>query len=149
MITQAIGLGLVISLVFSEIFGLAAGGMVVPGYVALQLHKPLMVIGTVIASLITYLFTKFLANFMFLYGRRRFVLNILVGFLVAQLLPLIFTFSLTDNKIQLSAIGLIIPGLMANWMEQQGVFSTLFALFVAASLIRILLMIISGGTILL
>lgn len=149
MITQAIGLGLVISLIFSEVFGLAAGGMVVPGYVALELHKPLVVIGTVIASLITYLFTKFLSNFMFLYGRRRFVLNVLIGFLVAKMLPLIFSFSIMKHTVYMYAVGLIIPGLVANWMEQQGVFSTLYVLFIAASIIRILLIIISGGTILL
>src|SRR6267143_394130 len=38
MVEQAVGLGLVISLIFSETLGLAAGGMVVPGYVALLFH---------------------------------------------------------------------------------------------------------------
>ena len=40
MIYQSIGLGLVVSLVFSEILGLAAGGLVVPGYIALYLDQP-------------------------------------------------------------------------------------------------------------
>ena len=31
LLTVAIGIGLAISLLFSEMFGLAAGGMVVPG----------------------------------------------------------------------------------------------------------------------
>ena len=50
---EAIGLGLLISLFFSETLGLAAGGMVVPGYVALMLHHPLRILGTVGVSLAT------------------------------------------------------------------------------------------------
>jgi hypothetical protein len=41
IVIQAIGIGLVLSLIFSETLGLAAGGMVVPGYVALMIHHPL------------------------------------------------------------------------------------------------------------
>ena len=37
MIELAIALGLVLSLFFVDAFGLAAGGIVVPGYIALQL----------------------------------------------------------------------------------------------------------------
>ena len=48
MVEEAIGLGLVISLMFSETLGLAAGGMVVPGYLALLIHEPLRIIGTVL-----------------------------------------------------------------------------------------------------
>ena len=47
MVEQAIGLGLAISLVFSETLGLAAGGMVVPGYLALMIHEPMRIAGTV------------------------------------------------------------------------------------------------------
>ena len=38
VIMQAIGIGLVLSLIFSETLGLAAGGMVVPGYAALMIQ---------------------------------------------------------------------------------------------------------------
>ena len=34
----SIGIGLAVSLLFSEIFGLAAGGMIVPGYIGLYLN---------------------------------------------------------------------------------------------------------------
>ena len=40
ILTASIGIGLVVSLMFSEMFGLAAGGMVVPGYIALYLNRP-------------------------------------------------------------------------------------------------------------
>ena len=50
MVEQAIGLGLVVSLIFSETLGLAAGGMVVPGYLALMIHEPLRTAGTVVCA---------------------------------------------------------------------------------------------------
>ena len=37
----SVGIGLAISLLFTEMFGIAAGGMIVPGYIALHLTKPL------------------------------------------------------------------------------------------------------------
>ena len=40
IVVQSVGIGLALSLFFSETLGLAAGGMVVPGYVALMLHHP-------------------------------------------------------------------------------------------------------------
>ncbi|HPF70070.1 MAG TPA: poly-gamma-glutamate biosynthesis protein PgsC/CapC, partial [Candidatus Krumholzibacteria bacterium] len=39
------------SLVFSEILGLAAGGLVVPGYIALYLDQPLRVLSTILVAL--------------------------------------------------------------------------------------------------
>ena len=40
MVELAITLGLIFSLLSYEVFGLAAGGIVVPGYIALQLSQP-------------------------------------------------------------------------------------------------------------
>jgi hypothetical protein len=53
VVEQAIGLGLLVSLIFSETLGLAAGGMVVPGYIALMVHEPLRLAGTILVSLLT------------------------------------------------------------------------------------------------
>ena len=40
MIEFAVAIGIVLSLFFIEAFGMAAGGIIVPGYVALQLGSP-------------------------------------------------------------------------------------------------------------
>ena len=52
LLTVAIGVGLAVSLLFSEMFGLAAGGMVVPGYCALFLNRPFNIALTLIAALL-------------------------------------------------------------------------------------------------
>jgi poly-gamma-glutamate synthase PgsB/CapB/poly-gamma-glutamate biosynthesis protein PgsC/CapC len=141
---EAFGLGLVISLIFSESLGLAAGGMVVPGYIALSLHKPFLVLGTVIASLLTLWTLKFFTNYMLIYGRRRIVFTILLGFIFGWIAKSLFIFSLPDYRLELASIGYIIPGLIANWMERQGAVKTLCVMIVTAVLVRLLLMLLSG-----
>src|SRR5882672_2613526 len=85
MAEEAIGLGLVISLIFSETLGLAAGGMVVPGYLALMIHEPLRIVGTVACALLTLGTLKLLSRYTLIYGRRRIVVAILIGFVFGAL----------------------------------------------------------------
>ena len=145
MIAEAIGLGLVISLVFSELLGFAAGGMVVPGYIALYLDEPTRIVGTLLAALAAYLIVRFLSNFMIIYGRRRLVLVVLIGFLlgyVSRQLPLIAAY---EEGIALQAIGFIIPGLIAYWMERQGVIETVTPMIMAGFLVRLFVIVLHGG----
>ena len=143
---QSIGLGLIVSVVFSETLGLAAGGMVVPGYMALMIHAPLRILGTIIVSLLTFYSVKFLSNYMFIYGRRRTVLVILIGFLLGWLSRNFFMIPLPSGaSLEFQSVGFIIPGLIANWMERQGVVQTLSTMIVAAVVVRLLLMIFTGG----
>jgi len=146
LILRSVGLGLVLSLIFSETLGLAAGGMVVPGYMALMIHHPLRIAGTVVVSLATFLTVKFLSNYMFIYGRRRTVVVILIGFAFGWLSrDFLVIHTSSAWAIEMQTIGLIIPGLIANWMERQGVVETISTMLIAAIVIRLLLMILSGG----
>jgi gamma-polyglutamate biosynthesis protein CapC len=145
LMVESVGLGLVVSIIFSETLGLAAGGMVVPGYMALIIHEPLRIIGTIIVSLLTFFTIKILSNYIFIYGRRRTVLVILFGFLFGWLSRNVFIPLPGGNAIEFQAVGFIIPGLIANWMERQGVIQTLSTMVVAAVVVRLLLMIFSGG----
>ncbi len=145
IIIQSVGLGLVLSLIFSETLGLAAGGMVVPGYVALMIHHPLRIVGTILVSLLTFLTMKYLSNYMFVYGRRRIVLVILLGFVFGWLSRELLIIQTNAITLEFQTIGLIIPGLIANWMEKQGVVKTVTTLIIAAVFIRLILMITTGG----
>jgi len=40
LLAASIGIGLILTLIITEAFGLAAGGLVVPGYMALSLLQP-------------------------------------------------------------------------------------------------------------
>jgi len=54
MFEVAIGLGVLTSLFFLEAFGIAAGGIVVCGYIALYLHEPLTILVTLAISFAVY-----------------------------------------------------------------------------------------------
>ena len=79
MIELSIGLGVVFSLVFNEVFGAAAGGIVVPGYIALHLAHPMDVVLTLAMAFVTFAIVHLLSSIIIVYGRRRTVLMILVG----------------------------------------------------------------------
>lgn len=145
MIEIAIGLGVAFSLVFHEVFGLAVGGIVVPGYIALNFHDPYRLAGTLIVSLITWACIKVIGQFVFVYGRRRMVLAVLLGFIFGYLSRQIFTSG--AGVVQLEAIGYIIPGLIANWMERQGVYKTITTVLIGGAMVRLMVVVVTGGEI--
>lgn len=145
MVELAITLGLIFSLLSYEIFGLAAGGIVVPGYIALQLSQPDRLAGIILVSLSTYLIIKVLSQYTFLYGRRQMVLCLLIGCLLANFSRQFLMIDLTSNIVQLQAIGWVIPGLIAHWFGKQGIYKTLCALFITSVLVRLIVIIIFNG----
>ncbi|MGH7338611.1 MAG: poly-gamma-glutamate biosynthesis protein PgsC/CapC, partial [Myxococcota bacterium] len=80
-----IGLGLAISLLYSELFGVTPGGIIVPGYLALAIPEPITVALTLGVALLTFFVVRVLATIAIVYGRRRTVLSILIGFLLGAL----------------------------------------------------------------
>jgi len=148
LVAEAIGVGLVVSLLFTEAVGFAAGGFVVPGYIALFLDRPLMVLSTVLAALVTYACLKLASRFLLIYGRRMLVLAVLLGFLFGVLVELVPIFRSVSFAGGVAAIGYIIPGLLAYWMARQGVVQTLAAMSVAAVLVRLTLIVLHGGSLL-
>jgi len=145
LIEIAIGLGVAFSLVFHEVFGLAAGGIVVPGYIALNFHDPYKLAGTLIVALVVWACIKVIGQFVFIYGRRRMVLAVLLGFVFGYLSRQLFTVGI--GAIPLEAIGYIIPGLIANWMERQGVYKTITTVLMGGAMVRLMVIVVTGGQI--
>ncbi len=141
LLPVSIGLGLAVNLFLTEIFGLTAGGLVVPGYFALFLNKPLMVLPTLAAGFVAFAAVQGLSSMMVLYGRRRIVLLILLGYLVGmaarRLLP-------GAEGLEFEVIGFIIPGLIALWIDRYGVFESLTSLVTISVLVRIILVLLFG-----
>jgi poly-gamma-glutamate biosynthesis protein PgsC/CapC len=147
MIELTIGLGVLISLVFHEVFGAAAGGIVVPGYIALHLNDPARLFGTFAVAFIAYLGIRVISRFMFVYGRRRMVIAILLGFIFGYISRNYIAGDILATNIRLEAIGYIIPGLIANWFERQGVIKTLATMLIAAPVVKMLVILMTGGQI--
>ncbi|KQC07881.1 MAG: poly-gamma-glutamate biosynthesis protein PgsC [Candidatus Cloacimonas sp. SDB] len=145
MFEVAVGLGVIISLVFLEAFGVAAGGIVVAGYLAIYLHQPWTIIATLMISFTVYIIVKLLGKVMFIYGRRRMVISVLLGFILGWMSRTYGLFDSFPSDYSIQVIGFIIPGLIANSMEKQGIISTLSIMFVAAAIVRFMLIIIFAG----
>jgi len=133
MVIETLLIGLVSSLAFVELTGFYAGGLIVPGYVALYVESPLRIVGTVIVALVTLATFRFLSRYLIIYGRRRFVLMILIGsiwtLLGYRVLP-----GYLPGMVGLRAIGWIVPGLIANTFQKQGVIVTVAGLIIVSSI---------------
>ena len=138
MVEIAIGISIVISLVLTETLGVTAGGVIVPGYIAIYLHEPIKVLSTFAVSVLVFIIVWILSHFMMIYGKRRLVLCLLLGFFLGYLSKLYFRFPVSD--LDLSVIGNIIPGLIASWMDRQGVVRTLSVILVVAVIVQLVLM---------
>ena len=138
-----IGIGMVLSLFLTETLGVTAGGIIVPGYIAMNLENPERLVITFGVSIITFLLVKLLSQYIMVYGKRRLVLALLIGFLLGYL-------SRSENMITASlgtaefmVIGNIIPGLIANWMDRQGVLRTISTVLITAGITKLCIMTIS------
>mgnify|MGYP001433191581 FL=1 len=145
MIEISIGLGIILSLVLSEALGVTAGGIIVPGYISLFLDQPVQVVSTFLVAILVWLIIKGLSRVMFLYGKRRIVLALILGFFFGYLSRTIYVD--TESIKSVAVIGNIIPGLIANWMDRQGVVRTVSVVLLTAVIVKLLVIILFGGTI--
>ena len=145
MIEISIGLGIILSLALSEALGVTAGGIIVPGYISLFLDQPVQVVSTFLVAILVWLIIKGLSKVMFLYGKRRIVLALILGFFFGYLSRTIYVD--TESIKSVAVIGNIIPGLIANWMDRQGVVRTVSVVLLTAVIVKLLVIILFGGTI--
>lgn len=139
-ITISLAVGLLVSLAVTEVFGMTAGGMIVPGYFALSVHRPLDLIVTLLVAAATFGVVKLLSQFIIIYGRRRIVFALLFGFLIGAVARFcIQGFAADDASSCVCVIGFIVPGLIALWFDRQGMSGTLGSLATSTVLVRLIL----------
>lgn len=141
MIVESIGLGIIISFLYTELVGLYTGGVIVPGYLAFFWNQPSRLIATLLIAFLSYLIVTFLSNFMIIYSRRRFLLVVIIGYLLGWIYRLFFVSFLPFDQ-DLRVIGYIIPGLIANDMLKQGVLKTIVSLGTVTIIVRLILLFI-------
>ena len=143
MAEVTIGIGIILSLLLSETLGVTAGGIIVPGYIALYLHQPFQVVITLFVAIIVWAIIQMLGKRVFLYGKRRIVLALILGFFFGFLSRNFIFFS--QEMVSLAVIGNIIPGLIANWMDRQGVIRTISVVILTAVMVKLAIILIFGG----
>jgi poly-gamma-glutamate biosynthesis protein PgsC/CapC len=127
MIYETFFIGIIIAVFYVEVMDVYPGGIIVPAYVALYLDHPLRVLVTVSVALVSLLTYRFLSRYFILFGRRRFVMLLLLGALWGQLLFLVMP-HIFAGAMEMRMIGWVIPGLLANNCEKQGIGTTLVSL---------------------
>lgn len=138
MLQQAIGLSIILGFLSTELLGIFTGGLISSGYLAFYLEQPYRILSTMILSLIVYGITLLAGKVVILYGRRRFMLTVILGILLGWLYESM-SYYFSGFSQDLRIIGYIIPGLLANDMCKQGVWRTILMVLVCALLIRLVL----------
>ena len=127
--------GVAISLLLSELTGLSPAGLVVPGYIALSLQTPRRAVYTLLIALLAWAAARLLSRWMILYGRRRFAVLILLSFLLNEL---IITAGLLPYDPGM--IGVLVPGIIANEVEKQGMLRSFLSLSIVVAILVLLMM---------
>lgn len=135
----SLAVGMVIALLFAEKTGVVPAGLVVPGYIALVFDQWRFLFVIIFISLITYLIVQLgVARFVILYGRRKFATMLLVGMIVKLIFDYfypIFPFEVYEFR----GIGIIVPGIIANTIQKQGIVVTLASTLIVSFLTFVML----------
>lgn len=142
MLLEAIAIGLVYGFFFFEWTGLVAGGLVAPGYFAIYFDRPWGLVLCLCTAFVTMCLIRILSSFTLLYGRRRFLLSVLMGFAIQWTLGSMFT-SLEFFQGYFDVVGFIIPGLIANEMDRQGIGQTILPLLLLSCLVFLTLQVLT------
>ncbi|MEG0271083.1 MAG: poly-gamma-glutamate biosynthesis protein PgsC [Clostridia bacterium] len=143
MYDVAIALSVMLSFVLNEAFGLLSGGMVSAGYLCLFFEQPLRIVSTLLLAILVYLLTRLLSRFVILYGRRRFMVMIVLGLILGWVIEK-FVLGIALIPEDTRIIGHVVPGLIANDMYKQGIPRTLLAVLLSAAVLRVLIMVVSA-----
>lgn len=135
--------GVVLSLIFAEKFGINPAGLVVPGYLALIFDQPIMLLSVLIISCLTYfIVSNGISKWVILYGRRKFAAMILTGMVIKFIFDLLYPLT-PFEMVEVSGIGVVIPGIIANTIQKQGVVITLSTTMLLTCIIYIILFLYS------
>ena len=126
--------GLVLSLLCSEIFGVSPGGIITPAYLAMVCDDVKIVLFIYLISVLSYAVVVFAQRFFILYGRRKFVFTIIVAVTLRAILGLVYPI-LPYETLVLRGIGVVVPALLANQFSKQGILLTVGSSLVVTVLV--------------
>lgn len=139
MLQTAIGLSIIFGFLINEFLCILSGGLVSAGYLAFFIEQPYRILSTSLLSILTCIIVKILQKFIIIYGRRRFMITVLISLIASYLINRSF-FYFTEVNQDIRIIGYVIPGLIANDMLKQGIFKTLIVVYLLAIIIRLILL---------
>lgn len=126
--------GILVSLLFFEFTEISPGGVVVAGYLAMQLQHPARIGITLLVAVLGYFALQGLAQVTILYGRRRFAAAIL---LCCALYAILTRANVLPGDPGLA--GYLVPGILVRDLERQGFGKTLLALAIVLGILALLM----------
>ena len=139
--TNIIIIGLLISIIYFESTEISPGGIIVPGLMVLYVNQIDRMIYTVIIALFSYLVVKWASRYFIIFGRRRFVLLIVVSLALNFILQLLLK-SFSISMLNISIIGYTLAGLIANDFYKQGIKKTLPSLVIVVGIIELIAIVV-------
>ena len=129
--------GIFLSLFYWEITGLSACGLIVPGYIALNLGNGERILSTFSVALITFAIIKLLSRYLIIYGKRQFALaigiSLIVNAAIFRIVPL-----------PLGVIGNIVPGIIANSFLKEGIGISIMSLIIVVAILAVVMWFFNG-----
>jgi len=143
MVIESLLIGLILGFVFYELTGISAGGVIAPGYFALFVSEPDRILVTILLALAVWGVIELLSPRLVLYGRRRLLLALLLGFCGKLALDQ-WLQPMGVLGMDLQSIGYLIPGLIAAEMARQRPLPTLAGVVAVTALVALVLVAFRG-----
>lgn len=113
-----IGLGIVLGMFFYNRTGRSCGGIITPGFIALQIGSPSSIAMALASAVVLSFVLEGVVRITGIYGRQRIALAMLLALGCKFMLDLFFPVSSLW-------LGWVLPGLVAADMQRQGLVETL------------------------
>lgn len=133
-------LGILVSIIFYEITHISPGGIIVPGLLTMYINQPQRIVYTIIVAIITYFIVKLISRYVIVFGKRRFVLMIIISIVINIILELLIS-GISLHLISISIIGYTIGGIIANDISKQGLKRTIPSLVIVMCIIELIVLI--------
>ena len=133
--------GVVVSMLLYERRHLTTGSLVVPGYVAVFLLVPSVILATVLNAAISYVVVnKVLMRWVLLYGRTKFTVLAVVSIVIQTIMLKVSPHGpwLWESDVPwFVGVGYVVPALIAHDMARQGVGKTAKAVLLASVIVAV------------
>jgi len=118
--TFCLAAGMLLGMFYYQKTGMACGGIITPGVIAMYIGDPGKILVSVAAGLVTWVLLDLLVRFFNIYGRQRLAAAMLIA--LALRYPLVSVWGETSLW-----LGWVVPGLIGADIQRQGAVTTLTA----------------------
>jgi len=148
LLIESIGISVVISILLSELVGISAAGIVVPGYLAYYMNQPVHLSIILMATLYTFLLERLISKITILYGKRLMALDILSSFIFVYAFENFIFWIGFPIPVIMDTVGYFIPALIVIFIGVNGFLNTILSLCLLTLIVRIILLLLNHFNIL-